>query len=145
MQAIESMLIRGGKVVNSDLQAVAEKFIWRGDLTAVTTTAVGGALSIQNTTGRTLLITLCYIDVTTPSTGAATVDIGVDTGGDTSNDTLIDGVDVNTAAIQASNLVGGGTKGNVVKWVDDDYIVATASASLAGLVGTYYIEAVPIA
>lgn len=110
-------------------------------LVAATSTAVGGVLKLLNPEGVDLLITRIVLDVTTKSTGAATLDVGVDDDGATSNDTLLDGVDVGTAAGVFDNVKNGGTNGKAaVKWAAGYYIVATASASVAGLVGNAYIE-----
>jgi len=38
------------------------------------------------------------------------------------------------------SMVDGGQNGGYVKWPADEYIVATASASVAGLVGNAYIR-----
>ena len=137
-------LIRKNSLGVGTAELPFDKAIFKGDLIAVTDTAVGGLIKLENTTGKDLWITLFLIDVTTPSTGAATVDIGVDDVGDTSVDDLIDGGDVNTAAIVLNNLVSGGTKGTIVKWPSGHFITATASASLAGIVGKYHVEAVPV-
>ena len=110
-------------------------------LTAATTTAVGGVLSVENPEGVDLIITRIVVDVTTKSTGVATIDAGVDDAGDTSSDTLLDGLDVNTAAGVFDNIENGGTNGKAaVKWPAGEYLVATASATVAGLVGSAYIE-----
>lgn len=110
-------------------------------LTPATGTTVGGVLKLQNPEGADLIITRIVFDVTTKSTGAATLDVGVDDDGATSNDTLMDGLDVGTAAGVFDNVKNGGTNGKAaVKWPTGYYIVATASASVAGLVGNAYIE-----
>ena len=114
----------------------------RGAITAATTTTGGDAISIANPFGETAMIKNVIIDVTTQATGAATMDIGVAADGTTSSDTLIDGVDVGSAAIVASALGDGGTNGGPCrKWTTTQYITGTPSATLAGLVGTYEIEA----
>lgn len=137
------MLINGDKIVSGNTQAEANEFIFSGELTAATDTTVGGVLKLQNTTGVDLLITHMVIRITTKSSGAATLDVGVDDGGDVSNDTLLDGMNAATAKCHSS-LVGGGTNGGVVVWKKDEYVVATASATVAGLVGTYRIYATAI-
>ena len=134
------MFIKGAEVVAGDVQSHAINFKFSGGLVAATTTAVGGVLKLLNDTGKDLMVELMLIQVTTASTGVATLDIGVDDGGDVSSDNLIDGVDVNTAPIIASNVVGGGTNGKHALWKKGEYIVATASATVAGLVGKYTIK-----
>lgn len=135
------MLINGDKIVTGNTQSPANEFIFAGSLTAATTTAVGGVLKLQNTTGVDLMVTHMVVRITKGSTGAATLDIGVDDGGDVSNDTLLDGMNAQTVKSHSS-LVGGGTNGGVAVWKKDEYIVATASATTAGMVGTYKIFAV---
>jgi hypothetical protein len=113
-----------------------------GDLTPATTFAGGDMLNLANPEGEDLLITRFILNVTTPSTGAATVDAGVAATG-TSNDELIDGVDVNAAAILVDNVeqcVDTAVAAAVVEWGSDEYLTVTPSASVAGLVGTYYVE-----
>jgi hypothetical protein len=115
---------------------------YQGDLTAATTTAVGGVIKLLNPEGEDLIIPSggFGINVTTVSTGAATLDIGIDDGGDVSNDTLLDGVDVNAATGVFDNGVDGGTNGGAVLWPAGYYLVATASATTAGMVGTYWVR-----
>lgn len=111
-----------------------------GDITAATTTSGGDAISVANPEGATLLITGMVIDVTTEATGAATMDVGVAADGTTSSDTLMDGVDVGTAAIVGNTVKHAGTNGmSMVKWTSTQYVTGTPSATLAGLVGTYHI------
>ena len=113
-----------------------------GSLTAATTTAGGDALNLANPEGADLLITRFIINVTTAATGAATVDAGV-AATLTSNDELLDGVDVGTAAILVDNIeqcVDTAVAAAVVLWGSAEYVTVTPSATLAGLVGTYYIE-----
>ena len=137
------MIINGDKVMVGATQSPANSFLFCGALTAATTTAVGGVIKLQNTMGLDLIVTEVLLDVTTASTGAATVDVGVDDGGDVSNDTLFDGLDVNAATGLFNTSKNAGTNGkHAVVWKKDEYIVATASATVAGLVGKYKIYAI---
>lgn len=109
-------------------------------LTAVTGTAVGGALKLQNPEGADLIITRLVLDITTGSSGAATVDAGIDDGGDVSSDTLIDGQSVATAGV-FDNVKNGGTNGKAaVKWPAGQFLVITASATTAGMVGAAHVQ-----
>lgn len=113
-----------------------------GSLVAATTFAGGDMLNLANPEGADLLITRFIVNITTPSTGAATIDAGVAATG-TSNDELIDGLDVNAAAILKDNIeecVDGNVAAAVVEWGADEYLTVTPSASVAGLVGSYYVE-----
>lgn len=110
-------------------------------LTAATDTTVGGVLKLQNDDGADRIVTRLVLDVTTEATGAATVDAGIDDAGDASADNLLDGVDVGTAAGVFDNIDDAGTNGqSVIAWPDGEYLVITASATLAGLEGYAYIE-----
>lgn len=109
-------------------------------LTAVTSNTAGGALSLANPEGVDLIITRLILDITTPSSGAATVDAGIAANGTTSSDTLIDGKSVAAAGI-FDNIEDQGTNGkSAVKWGASEYLTITASATLAGLVGNAYID-----
>lgn len=113
-----------------------------GDLTAATTTTGGDALNLLNPEGAKLIITRFIINVTTEATGAANIDAGVAATG-TSNDELLDGVDVGSAAILDDNIngvVAAEVASAVVEWGATEYLTVTPSATLAGLVGTYYVE-----
>ena len=110
-------------------------------LTAATTTAVGGVLKLVNPEGADVIVKRVVLDIITASTGAATVDAGIDTDGTTSSDTLLDGLDVNAAAGVFDNVDDQGTNGqSCVKWASGEYLVITASATVAGLVGNAYVE-----
>lgn len=109
-------------------------------LTAATDTTAGGVLSVANPEGRTLIIFRVILDITTPSSGAATVDVGVAANGSTSSDTLIDGASVATAAKLLDNVNDAGTNGKARQtWSSTQYVTGTASATTAGMVGRAYI------
>lgn len=138
------MLIMGSKIVGAgNVQAEADEIILQGALTAATGTAVGGVLKLKNDFGIDLIVTDVFIDIKTVSSAAATIDMGVDDGGDTSSDNLLDGLAMGTATGVFCNRVNAGTNGGCAVWKKDEYIVATASGTLAGLVGTYTIKAIP--
>lgn len=118
-----------------------QKGAYKAALTAVTTTAGGGALSLANPLGVDLIVTDLILDITTEATGVATVDAGIAANGTTSSDKLIDGGDVGSAAIILNNVDNAGTNGKkCVKWGASQYLTVTASATLAGLVGNAYIK-----
>lgn len=114
---------------------------YRAALTAVTGTTAGGAASIENPEGVDVIITRAVLYTTAPSSGAATLDIGVAADGATSSDNLLDGISVATAATVADNINDAGTNGKARQlWGASQFVTATASATLAGLVGYLYIE-----
>lgn len=103
-------------------------------LTAAATGTQGGW---QNTTGYDLMACV-QLDVTTASTGAATLDIGVGAT-DVTGDKLIDGVDVNAAAgVFASPS---GTNGRAWQKVPAGYFVSAfrASGDPSGMVADLYV------
>lgn len=106
-------------------------------LTAATTTTAGAVAAVANPLGVDLIITQVIVRTTTQSTGAAALDIGVAANATTSSDTLIDGLSVATAPIVSSTP---GTNGAVPRvWGASQYVTATASATLAGMVGTLHL------
>lgn len=105
-------------------------------LTAATTTAAGGVVSILNPFGFDVFIIRSILDTSVVSTGVATIDLGVAANGTTSNDTLIDGKDLNAAIGVFDNITDKGTNGKPTKkWTSTQYVTGTASATMAGLVG----------
>lgn len=111
-----------------------------GSLTAVTGTTAGGIMSKANPFGETVVILDLILAVATPATGSATGDFGVAANGTTSSDTLMDDVDIGAAEICADTVTNKGTNGKRGRtWDSTEYVTGTASATLAGLVGVYYI------
>lgn len=118
-----------------------QKGAYKVALTAATTTAAGGVLSLANPEGAAIILTRLVLDITTNSTGAATVDAGIAADGSTSSDNLIDGQSVATAAKVLDNVSDGGTNGKArQKWGATQYLTITASATTVGMVGNAYIE-----
>lgn len=114
-------------------------------IAGVTATTGGAIAAIANPEGKALIIRNAVLDVTTKSTGAATVDVGVAADAVTSKDTLLDGLDVGTAAGTFDSAENGGTNGkSAVKWGATEYVTVTGSASTAGLVGALYLDYVPV-
>lgn len=108
-------------------------------LTAATTNGAAGVASIANPLGVDLIIINAYLDITTAATTPAnTIDAGIAANGTTSSDTLFDGQGT-TAGLKSP----GGTNGGLPrKWGAAQYVTATASATLAGLVGTIHFVCV---
>jgi len=108
--------------------------------------ANGGLASWENPYDVAVTV-YTILNVTTPTTGAATADIGVGTVAATDDDTLHDGTDIGTAAI--TELSGTGTNGVLVQSVAaNGFVAATASADSTGIVGTltvfYWKTAEPV-
>lgn len=111
--------------------------------------AGGGVFAWQNPEAGSILVTRVVVDVTTKTTGACTIDVGTTaTSASTPSDTLLDGLDVGTAAGVFDNLLAAdaGTHGKTAqklaagKWVT----ASKASGAAAGLVGSAYIHYVLI-
>lgn len=103
----------------------------------------GGVLSFLNPEGADIIIPAggLVLDVTTKSTSACTVDAGISTGATTLNDTLIDGLDVGTAAGVFDNGANAGTNGGAAKLPAGSYVtISMASGAAAGLVGYAYLH-----
>ena len=136
--------VDSSKVENKPYIALAEVNSHVGPikLTLNAVDTAGGVFAWENDTGYDLIVDLAYIDVTTASTGACTVDIGVAANGTTLNDTIIDGLDVNAATGVSNNIDNAGTNGGIgVKVADGQWLTASvASGASAGIVGSAYIK-----
>lgn len=102
----------------------------------------GGVFAWQNPEGAAIIVERVVLDITTPSTGACTVDVGVTpTSAATPVDNLLDGQSLAAAAV-LDNIENQGTNGKSVgrlasgKWVT----ASVASGASAGLVGSAYIH-----
>ena len=114
------------------------------DLTAATTTAAGGVLSAANPEGADIIITNFIVDVTTASTGAATIDAGIAANGTTSSDDLIDGGAVNAIAVLDNHDNNGVNGLRIHKWLAGEFLTITASATTAGMVAKCYVTYVRV-
>lgn len=132
-------VIHGGTVI----EGAAER-IRRVGVALSASTGAGGVLAWQNPEDVAILVTRIVLDITTEATGAATADVGAAATAATSSDTLLDAVDIGTAAGVFDNIDDQGTNGQSVVRLDEnggttDHITASASADPAGLVGNAYI------
>lgn len=107
--------------------------VYQATLTAATGTTAGGVISLANPFGVNMVIMDAWINITTAATTATnTIDAGVAANGTTSSDTLFDG-QTTTAGLK----VPGGTNGAKPRtWSTTEFVTATASATLAGMVAT---------
>lgn len=96
--------------------------------------------------GVAVIIQRVFLDVTTKATGACTLDVGVANDGTTLSDTLINGLDVNTAAGLFDNITDKGANGKSRQRCSaTQYVTASkASGAAAGLKGSAYIEYIEI-
>lgn len=106
-------------------------------VTLVSTGGTGVDNSWANAAGATILVLDVFLDITTPATGAATADVGIGATSTTTDDTIMDGVDVGTAAIFASGGNNAGINGGVNrKMTSSQFVTVDWKADAAGLVGT---------
>ena len=114
-------------------------------LTATTATTGGAVMSWLNPENVAIIIHRLQIDVTTKSTGAANLSVGVGTGATTSYANLIDTYAIGGTEKVIDTAVDGSTNGKEVqKCALGSYVTATGSASTAGLVATAYIHYYPL-
>lgn len=107
----------------------------------------GGVFAWQNDEGAAIMVKRVFLDVTTKTTGACTVDIGTTaTSATTLSDNLIDGLDVNAATGLFDNITDKGTNGKSrQKLADGKWVTGSvASGASAGIVGFAYIEYIVI-
>jgi hypothetical protein len=103
-------------------------------------TAAGGVLSWANPAGASIIVHNIVLDITTQSTGASTIDVGVAANGTTSSDTLIDGVSGAAAGVFNSATNAGSNGSMSRKMTSTQFVTASqASGAVAGLVGSAYI------
>jgi hypothetical protein len=110
-------------------------------LTATTLTSGGAVAAWAPPGGQRVFVTRAIADITTKSTGAATVTFGTGATATTSSGNLMTTLDVGTATICADNIVNASTSGKAMQLLAaGSYVTATGSATTAGLVGNLYIE-----
>jgi hypothetical protein len=106
-------------------------------LTATTATTGGAAGAWQPPGGEACIIRNVVILVVTGSTGAANVNAGIAANATTSNSSLIAASSVHTSG----SVIDSNTTSTVAQYMAaGDFITFTASATLAGMVATAYID-----
>lgn len=112
-----------------------------------TTSTTGGAMcSLANPEGVTVYILRSYLVVTTASTGAANINVGVGATATTDATDIINALAINgaiTTKIYNGNTFQGTTKTEVTApaaWTSGKYVNCTGSADSSGFTGTLYIE-----
>lgn len=106
----------------------------------------GGVFAWANPTGGSIIVTGVAIDVTTVSSGACTIDVGVAANATTLSDTIIDGASTATTARVIDHVKDAGTNGTAAqKCTSTQYVTGSvASGASAGIVGFAYITYHPI-
>jgi len=120
------------------------------DVTGVLAATGGAIAAVPNPWGETVLILQSTWYVTTASTGAANLNIGIGATATTDSADIISALAVNGA------VAGLAYNGHVVEvtaqttiaapahWHAGDFITFTGDGSTVGLVGTLYIQVVPV-
>lgn len=105
-------------------------------------TSAGDIAAVANPEGVTLIIERAYLLTTAPSSGAATVDIGVAANATTSADNLIDGLSIASAAGLFSNLKDAGSNGKADQlWTSTQFVtVSEATGDVTGATGWLIID-----
>lgn len=111
------------------------------DLAGVASTTGGGVGSILNPEGVALHIVRTFLKVTTASTGAANINIGIGPTATTDASDLISALSVAAAGVfnGIEQVVAAKTAAGLA-WGATSYLNFTGSATTAGLVGTFYVE-----
>lgn len=111
------------------------------DLSSAVAVATGVYKSTANPFGSDVLILAATVRVTTASTGASTVDIGVAADATTVNDGLIDGLSLAATGL-FTNAEDAGTNGEqTMVWGAAQFLnVAEASGDVAGVVGKLFVQ-----
>jgi hypothetical protein len=101
---------------------------------------------LGNPFGIDVVVKRLIVRITTQSTGASTLDIGIGATSSTANDGLIDGASAATAGLLDNALAANaGTNGKPSQvWTADAYLtIKEASGDVDGLAATIFVEAVP--
>lgn len=140
-------LYQGGTLVTStaaELNLIdnADRLVKVAKVAVAAVDTAGGFFSWANDEGADIMVKGIYLDITTQSTGACTVDIGTTaTSATTLSDNLIDGLSIATAGLYNNTEdkgINGKSKQRLAsaKWVTG----SVASGASAGVVGNVYIE-----
>lgn len=112
-----------------------------GSFSLATVATAGGGGSWANPTSGSIRIISVQVDITTFTSGACTLDIGVAADATTLSATLIDGLNPATAVQVADSSADAGTGGGTGRTMtSSQYItVSEASGAIAALAGTVYV------
>jgi len=115
-------------------------------LTGAALFAGGEIASVANPEGLPLIITDVKIYVSTASTGAATINVGINASPTTSDTDLISALAINgaIAGLAYHGMTALAAKGAAQVWGASDYITATGSADSSGFRGRLYISYVRV-
>lgn len=116
--------------------------VYRGRAALAAVDTAGGVFAIANPAGARVILTGLWVDVTTFTSGACTLDAGIAADGTTLNDAMIDGASLATAAGVRNHIKHAGTNGSgALGWGASEFLTGSvASGASAGLVGFVYYE-----
>jgi hypothetical protein len=121
------------------------------DLTGVAGTTGGAIGAIANPEGETLQILRSFLLVLTPSTGSATISIGVAADAVTSASDIISALTANgvtAGTVYAGSMGGDASKDSLyaapAPWTAAKYVTVTGSATTVGFTGRLFIEYIHI-
>ena len=108
----------------------------------------GGVVAWQNPETTAIIVLRVILDITTASSGACTLDVGVTaTNATTTSDTLLDGIDATAAVVSDSMNAALDTGANALaqklaagKWITIDEKTGDAT----GLVATLFIQYITV-
>jgi hypothetical protein len=141
--AAELNLLDGVTATTAELNrvdsAIAYNFLPKTAKVALAAVDTAGGVFAW-TPGANVIVSRVVLDVTTASSGACTIDVGVAANATTLNDTLIDGLSLAATGI-FDNVENQGTNGIAARKVTSTQSVtgSVASGASAGLVGSAYI------
>lgn len=141
-KALEAMTLSGMGAAAPDRYVQTKQMALTG---AAIHAGTGGVIAWTNPESTAIIILRVILDLTTVSTGACTLDVGVtETSATTTSDTLLDGIDANAAtgvfdSMNAALDSGANAKAQrlaAAKWITIDEKTGDAT----GLVGTLTIQ-----
>ena len=120
------------------------------DVTGVLAATGGAIAGVPNPWGQTVAILRSTLYITTPSTGAANINIGVGATATTDSADIISALAVNgavTGLAYNGHVMELGAKTNIAApaiWHSTDYITFTGNATTVGLEGFLYVEYIAV-
>lgn len=121
------------------------------DLTGAASTDGGGIASIANPEGVDVFVLRSYLYVSTASTGAANINVGIGAAATTDASDIISALAINgsiTGKLYNGNTIQGTTKTEVTApavWDSAQFLNFTGSATSVGFVGKFFVEYIRVA
>lgn len=116
--------------------------VHRGRVALAAVDTAGGVFAVANPLGADCMLTGLWVDVTTVTSGACSLDAGIAANGTTLNDTMIDGASLASTTGVRNHIKNAGTNGAAaLKWGASQYLTGSvATGASAALVGFAYYE-----